>query len=262
MNFIKRIFYSFIVGFLMLSASMAYAETLKLTLEEAIGLGLKNSSSIQAKIYALKSVVAELKAAQAAYYPKVYVSASWTHLFDQPESPDMTFNMPGVGDISIPGSYLSAKDPVSVSLNANQSIYSAGRIRNSIEMSKKKIKMAKLDLQEEKRKLIVQIKKAFYGYILSEEVEGVVRETLKNKQESVDVAKKRFKVGLVPDYEVLSAETDVESFMPQVISAENQVKYALLSVKELLGIKEEGDFDVELIGKLEIENKVFKEEKL
>ena len=262
MNVKRMVFFTFFAISLILSASIIYGKTLKLTLEQAIALGLKNSSSIQAKTYALQSAIAELKAAQAGYYPKVSATTSWTHLFDQPKSPDMTIDMGPMGSFTIPGGYMSAKDPITISLNVDQSIYSGGRIKNSIEISRKKVELAKLDLQEEKRKLIVQIKKAFYGYILAKEVENVVKETLNNKLESLDTAKKRFKAGLVPDYEVLSAETDVESFMPQVISAENQVKYALLSVKELLGIEEEGNFEIELIGKLKVDNKNFNEEDL
>ena len=262
MNLKRGIYYSFMIIILFFTGLNLYGETLKLTLEEAIALGLKNSSSLQAKNYALQAAIAELKAAEAGHYPNISASASWTHLFDQPKTSDMTIDMGGTGAFTIPGSYMSASDPISVSLSVSQSIYAGGRVKTSIEMSKKKVEMARLDLQEEKRKLIVQIKKAFYGYILAKDVKEVVKETLNNKLESLNVAKKRFNAGLVPDYEVLSAETDVESFMPQVISAENQVKYALLSVKELLGIKEKEDFDIELVGKLEAEDITYDENKL
>jgi outer membrane protein TolC len=54
----------------------------------------------------------------------------------------------------------------------------------------------------------------------------------------------------VPDFEVLSAESDVESFRAEVIAAHNQVELALLGVMELLNITERSDYDVELIGEL------------
>ena len=54
----------------------------------------------------------------------------------------------------------------------------------------------------------------------------------------------------MPDFEVLSAESDMENFKPEVISALNQVELALLAVKELLNITETEDYEVALVGEL------------
>jgi outer membrane protein TolC len=56
---------------------------------------------------------------------------------------------------------------------------------------------------------------------------------------------------LVADFEVLQAESDLESFKATVISTDNGVRIALLNVKNVLGIEEE-DFEFELIGELEL----------
>ncbi len=245
----------------LVATNKLFGDTLKLTLNEAIALGLKNSSTIEAKTYKLKSAIAQLKMAESAYYPQVSSTISWQHLFDQPKMSDMTVDM-GMGEVTIPGSYTAPKDPVSASLNVSQIVYGFGKTKLSVEIARKQVKMAEMELKEEKRKLIVEIKKAFYGYILAKELYRVMEETLNNKKESYRVTKERYESGLIPDYEVLSAETDVAGFIPQVISAENRVKYSLIAVKNLLGIKDEGDFDVELIGELKPEIKEFDEEKL
>lgn len=249
------------VFFVFLFINTTHAETITLTLEEAIGLGLKNSSTIRAKALSIASAQAGVHSAKSAMYPGVSVSASWTHLFNQPKTPDMTVDI-GMGPIEIPGSYAGPSDPVSLSANLIQSIYTFGRISDGVRMAEESLKMARLDLEEEKRSLIVKIQRAFYGYILAREVVTVQNETLAQKRDALDIAKKRFAAGLSPDYEVLSAESDLESFKPEVISAENEVKFALLAVKDLLGITDEGEYDIELIGELKPEYLEFHENRL
>lgn len=223
-----------------------YSETLNIGLDEAIALGLKNSCSIKSKILAVEAAKAGLQSAKSARYPSISTSASWTHLFDQPRTPDITFN-----GMTIPGSYAAAKDPVSISTTVNQSIFTFGQVKNGISMAEKNLELAEIDLEEAKRSLIIQIKRAFYGYILAGEVERIQEETFEYKREALEVARSRYNAGLVPEYEVLQAESDYENFRPQVISARNQVRFALLAVLELLGIKGTENFDVILKGSLE-----------
>ncbi len=261
--FVLRLLIRAAIGgfFILVPFNAAHPETITLTLEEAIGLGLKNSSTIRAKALAAASAQADVQSAKSAMYPGVSVSASWTHLFDQPKTPDMTVDF-GMGPVEIPGSYAGPSDPVSISADATQSIYTFGRISDGVRIAEESLKMARIDFEEEKRSLIVKIQRAFYGYILAKEVVRVQNETVSQKRDALDIAKKRFAAGLSPDYEVLSAESDLESFKPELISAENEVKFALLAVKDLLGIEEEGDYDIRLIGELKPEFREFDENRI
>ncbi|MBN2325469.1 MAG: TolC family protein [Spirochaetes bacterium] len=231
----------------------ANAETLKLTLEEAIGLGLQNSTTLKAKAVSVHSGRASVKSAEASYYPSVSVSASYTHLFDQPSTSASSIDTP-MGPMTIPATYVSASDPISLSVDLQQSVFTWGKIDNAVKLAKQGVELSQLDLEEEKRSLIIEIKKAFYGYILAEEVLAVQKETLAHKQEALDVTKKRFAAGLSPEYEVLSAESDVENFKPTVISAQNGLRFTLLAVMDLLGIEGDEGFDIELVGTLEPEH--------
>ncbi len=236
------------------------AETITLTLEQAIGLGLKNSSSLRQKMLKVASAGADLASAKAARYTGVSASVSYSHLFEQPK---MTFDL-GEAPVTIPGMYLSAQDPIMLELSAQQAIYTFGKIKTGIKLAEEGMSLARLDLEEEKRSLIVKIKRAFYGYILSREVVSVQEETLANKQEALDIAKKRFEAGLGSELDLLSAESDVENFMPEVITARNRVKFAIFAVMNLLGIEEQGGekYDIELLGELKPEYHSLERDKL
>ena len=87
---------------LLLTVGFASAETLSLTLDQAIELGLENSLAVRSRKNALESARASLAGTKASIYPSLSASAGWMHLFEQPEIP------------TIP------QDPVSVSVDVGQ----------------------------------------------------------------------------------------------------------------------------------------------
>jgi outer membrane protein TolC len=209
----------------------AGAETYRFTLEEAIAYGLANSTTIQSKQLAVAAAQADLAAAKAGYYPSVSAGTSWTQFPD-----------------SDPPWYA----PIGVSIDAAQSVYTFGKLKNGVKLAEEAVAQAALDLAEENRKTVVLIKNAFYGYLLALEVQAINQETLVSKEEALEVARQRYDAGLVADFEVLRAESDLESFKATVISSDNGVAVALLNVRNVLGIDiEEEDFEFELAGELE-----------
>jgi outer membrane protein TolC len=226
------------LGFALLlafSPLTAGAEAYRFTLEEAVGYGVQNSTSIRSKALALEAAKQDLAAARSAYYPSVSAGLTYTHLFEQPTQGPL---------------YLAATDPVALSANLSQTIYTFGKLKGGVKLTEEAVAQASLDLQEETRKTVVLIKKAFYGYLLALELQSINRDTLERKQEALEVARLRYNAGLVADYEVLRAESDLENYRATVISSENAVRVALLNVRNALGIREEG-FEFELVGALE-----------
>jgi outer membrane protein TolC len=224
-----------VVVLLLTLFATANGETYRFTLEEAIGYGLANSTTIQSKRLAVAAAQADLVAAKAGYYPSVSAVASWTHLFEQPRFGTL---------------YQSGSDPIGASLEVGQSVYTFGKLKNGIKLAEEAVAQAALDLAEENRKTVVLIKNAFYGYLLALEVQAINQETLGSKEDALEVARQRYDAGLVADFEVLRAESDLESFKATVISADNGVAIALLNVRNVLGIEEES-FEFELVGELE-----------
>lgn len=237
---------AFAVASLRLSGQ-AGAETLRLTLEEAIGLGIQNSTTIQSKGIAVGAAKAALAAAKASYYPSVSASATYTRFLKQPKAG---------------GFYASGKDPVALSVDVGQTVTNFGKNKNGVKIAEKNVETAEMDLKEETRKLAVDIRKAFYGYILAKELVRINEETLRYKEETLNVARKKYDAGVVSDFEVMQAETDAANFLPQVISAKNQVNFALLAVMDLLNVSSKEGFDIDLVGELRAEYRTFDKQEL
>lgn len=220
-----------VVALLVMMIGTAGGETYRFTLEEAIAYGLANSTAIRSKQLAVAAAQADLAAAKSAYYPSLSAGATWTYFSDP---------FPGSGNA-----------PVGFSIDAAQTVYTFGKIKSGVKLVEEAVAQAALDLAEENRKTVVLIKNVFYGYLLALEVAAINTETLAGKEDALDVARQRYNAGLVADFEVLQAESDLESFKATVISTNNGVRIALLNVKNVLGIEEE-DFEFELIGELEL----------
>ena len=255
-TFLQRMKYRFslllCIGMLFVPAGTAYGETIRLTLDSAIALGIANSTSLRAKQLAVSSSREGVSAAKSGYYPGFSANVNWTHFFSQSQSPSVSFVI-GEDTLVAPAAFVFAQDPIAVSVDLQQPIYTFGRLKNGVALAEQGLSLAKMDLTEEQRSFIVDIKRAFYGYLLAQEVMSVQKETLNQREDTFEVAKARREAGLVADFVVLSAESDVESFRPEVISASNNVELALLGVLDLLDVGDTGDFDIELIGELKPE---------
>jgi outer membrane protein len=219
---------------LFLAVLPAGAESYRFSLEEAVAYGVQNSTAIRSKALALEAAKQDLAAARAAYYPSLSAGLTYTHVYPQQGGPG----------------FYAPSDPLGLTANLSQSLYTFGKLKASVKLAEQSVTQARLDLEEETRRLVVLVKRAFFGYLLALEVQGINRETLDRKQEALEVARLRYGAGQVSDYEVLRAESDLENYRATVIGSDNAVRIALLNVRGALGIQEE-EFEFQLVGKLE-----------
>lgn len=211
--------------FLVLVSSISFAEEISLTLEEAIAAGLENSLAVKSKRLAVSAAGKDVASAYSAYYPGIDISAGYTGRFDENARNASTS--------------LSDPDKLDLSIELVQPIYTFGRLNASVEAAKKAEELAAQTLEEQKRSLAVDIRRAFYGYLLAEETLSVKEQSLSYREEAVDIARARYDTGLATRREVLQAESDLAGFIPELISARNDVDYAILKLKDITGIDQE-----------------------
>jgi outer membrane protein len=106
--------------------------------------------------------------------------------------------------------------------------------------------------------LINQVTKAFYSLILAQDSYDVLSKSYEQAQRNYDVVKSMFELGGTSEYDKISAEVQMRSIKPSVISAKNAVTISKLRLMVLMGVT--ADVDVVVEGSLEdYEEQIFSE---
>lgn len=97
--------------------------------------------------------------------------------------------------------------------------------------------------------LVNQVTKSFYGLILAQDSYDVLVKSYEQAQKNFDVVNSMYELGGTSEYDKISAEVQMRSLQPAVISARNAVNNAKLRLKVLMGIT--ADVDIVVDGSLD-----------
>ena len=106
-----------------------------------------------------------------------------------------------------------------------------------IELAVEKARASRIDMVE-------QVTKAYYGVLLAKESHALYQRVYDNAVENNKVVKKKYDVGSVSEYDLITSNVSVQNALPNVIEAEYSVILTLWQLKALLGIDLEKNIDV------------------
>ena len=91
--------------------------------------------------------------------------------------------------------------------------------------------------------LVNQVTKAYYSLMLAQDSYKVLEQSYANAEKNFEVINSMFELGGASEYDKISAEVQMRSLKPSMISARNAVSIARLQLKVLMGIAD----DVEIV---------------
>lgn len=109
--------------------------------------------------------------------------------------------------------------------------------KTDIEHAVEQSRSSKLDL-------INQITRAYYQLVLAQDSYDVLERSFLQSEKNYEVVNSMFQLGLVSEYDKISAEVQMRSLRPSVISARNGVNLAKLQLKVLMGITADVEINV------------------
>ncbi len=140
----KIVRYTVVVLFVLFAVAFGLqGETLELTVDEAVALGLKNSTTLKTKLIAVNAASAAVQSSRAGYYPNVTLGSVYTHYFEEQKTDAISVN-----GFDIPGQYIGSTDPLLFTLDLNQTLYTFGQLRDSVRISEQNLDRAQIDLEE------------------------------------------------------------------------------------------------------------------
>lgn len=201
-------------------------DTLTLTLNKALEIALEENPTIKVanEEIALKKVAG--KEAWQSLLPDASIGGSVDHTIKAAEMKlnDMSFKM-GQDGTNTANAGLSVNLPLFV-----PGVYRAmSMTKTDIELAVEKSRASRLDM-------INQVTKAYYQQMLAQDSYAVLQESYKLAEENFNIVNAKYQQGAVSEFDKISAEVQMRSVKPNLISAANAVTLAKLQLKVLMGI--------------------------
>lgn len=225
------------------------------TLDQAIETALANNRDI--KISKLEVRKAEEAVSEAFGYalPSLDISASFAHFLSKPKMafPDFEALLTNAAygilfhENVIPHDE-SKLMPIQTKLQSfaqtnnyeataqvTQIIFNSAVFRG-IGASQIYLNLSKEQLKAKTSEVVLNVKKAFYGVLLTEELLDITKASLKNAEENLNNLRAYYQQGFASDFEMMQAEVMVENIRPKVFELEELNKNTKNKFKMVLGI--------------------------
>lgn len=209
-------------------------DTLTIDLDKALEIALNDNPTIKVaeEEIALKKV--GHKETWQNLLPEASISGTWNHTVTAAK---MSLN----GE-----SFKMGKDnsnTVSGALNISLPIF-APAVYRAMSMSKTDIELAVEKSRASKQDLVNQVTKAYYQLMLAQDSYEVLQKSYDLAEENFNIVNAKYEQGAVSEFDKISAEVQMRSVKPNLISAGNAVRLSKLQLKVLMGITANVDIKI------------------
>ncbi len=202
-----------------------------LTIDEAIQLGMHNSTSVH--ISEAKALAADAKAAEAhaARLPSLKLQASYTRLSDvQPFAVQLP-SAPGPVIISP-----TVLDQYASRVSLQQPLFTGFRLVNAADAAEYSHEASRFDVAGERAQTVYNVRVAYWSVYKALEVQRVVDENVEITRVHVADVTQMVAHGLATRNEVLKVEVQLSTAQLAQLESANNVKNAMMGLNNLIGL--------------------------
>ena len=190
----------------------------ELSLSYAISFALDNNFAIRQareRIRQQEGVVVEVSARSI---PNVAATGAYQH-----------------NDTTLSQTFPASDRSWQIALTASQTLYAGGGVRSAVKSSQLARDAAVLDLQSAINDALLQVRTAFYSVLLAREKINVQEKNLELLGSQLKTTTDRFDAGTVSSFEKLRAEVALANAKVPLITAKNDYRLAIESLRQALG---------------------------
>lgn len=207
-------------------------DTLRITLQDAVRIALSDNPTIKV---AGQEILLKKEARREAYaglFPEASLVGSYSRAIKK-----QSFAMMGeVIEVGTDNTYSGGLPVFAPALYKSISLTST-----DVNLAVEKSRASRLDM-------VNQVTKAFFQLLLAQDSYEVLLKSYKQSEDNYNVVKAKYEQGTVSEYDKISADVQMRSLKPTVVSARNGVNLANLQLKVLMGM--ESDVKVAVEGNL------------
>jgi len=203
---------------MLLILPLARGQDISLTLPEAIYIALRENPQVLLKENELKKAKKKIAEAKSALLPSLNLSFSFSET---------------------QGYYSKDTQQQNASLGLKQTLYSGGKIINTIRLNEDNFEITQAILDKTKIELIFNTAKAFYSLLLAEELAQLNNEILKNTTSHLEAINVRYQNGQASSLEVENIKKNQKKAEENYENSLNQIQELKSLIKNLLHLNEE-----------------------
>jgi len=224
-----RLLVSFAIAFLPLQ--IISQERISLSLDDAIDLALHKNYDIVKENFNLSSAEYALKEAKGNFLPKVSLNARYNWNIERP-----VIFFPDADGTGSTATELGSENDYTGSFGLNIPAFS------KYNAATKKLAEVTLSYQDEvangtQQTVVNTVRKAYFNYLIVQEIEHVQQSQLKNSEENLEDIRKRKQQGKLTDFDLTSAKVQVAKAKNSLLEAQSNIIPAANDLILLLGLE-------------------------
>ena len=220
----------------MLATGAKAQDTLRISLNEAIQIALSENPTIKVADQEIELKKEANREVLNGLWPEVSLVGSFNHTIEK-QSFAMAGQVLRVGTLNNASGGVTASLPVFV-----PALYQSMKLtKTDVQLALEKARSSRLDM-------VNQVTKAFYQLLLAQDSYAVLQKSYKQSEDNFNVVNAKYEQGSVSEYDKISADVQMRSLKPTLVSAGNGVNLAMLQLKVLLGM--ESNMPVAVVGNL------------
>ena len=207
-----------------------------LDVETAVSLALENNLTLEREETALDMKEKKKKTSWNGFLPQMSASINLTRLNVQPEDPMAELGIPGYTPSDPSRWILSARFQAQLTIVAS--------LFQNIKQTRLEYQAGRITVAKAKATLERDVKKQFYQILLLEEQREVTAKGIENALERYEQARVNYENGLIPRYQLLTAQVAYENSKPGLEQLVNGIRAAKLALKMSMGVDLERTIDL------------------
>jgi outer membrane protein TolC len=209
------------------------AQTRKATLDDIISFAFENQPGAKQGLLSIEIIDANVKSEMSGWYPQVGVFADMFRYFEQPVAIFPDFNNPGSGE------FQEVRTGVPYNANVNFTV-DQPLFNNSLFLAKDQANLRRKQIDQNLEIYLVDLKvdlsKAFYDVLLSQEEIKIREEDLQRQERQLKDATALYRAGITDNIDYKRASITVQNTKSALYQAKEAYQVRMAVLKELSGI--------------------------
>ncbi|MDB4882224.1 MAG: outer rane efflux protein [Gemmatimonadetes bacterium] len=204
-------------------AARAAGDTVRLSLDQAVTLGLRQSDEIGLARAQIDVADAQYANARASILPQLRFNGAYTHVYESArgQAVGAVFNQPNT---------------YTASTNLSQTLFQGGRLVSTARAANETRQAAREDEREERASVTVQVQRAYLQALFTARIAELQEGNLVLATNRMTQIEQLQRAGQAARYDVLRARVERSNLEPLAIQARNDRELALLDLKRLLNV--------------------------